>query len=656
MFKKVLVANRGAIALRIFRTLRRLKIGSVAVYSEADAGALFVGDADEAVAIGGAAPADSYLDADRIFEAVHRTSAQAVHPGYGFLAENADFADRCERLGIVFIGPTAEQMRAFGLKHTARSLATEAKLPLLPGTGLLGGLPEARKAARKIGYPVMLKSTAGGGGIGMRRCATAAELTAAFESVTRLAGAHFKDEGVYLEKLVAPARHVEVQIFGDGQGQVLSLGQRDCSLQRRNQKVIEETPPPGLSDQTRAAMDAAAVRLGTAARYRSAGTVEFVLDPRDESFYFLEVNTRIQVEHGITEEVTGLDLVEWMLRVAAGEPLPRTSPPASHGAAIQARIYAEDPARDFRPSVGVLTEVVFPAPLPEGVRIEPGVDRGSEVSPYYDPLLAKVIARGKTRPEARARLVEALRRCRLAGVETNRAYLIEALDLPEFVAGKVHTALLANVDYRPATIEVVEGGTQTTVQDWPGRLGVWHVGVPPSGPMDALSFRLANRLVGNPGDAAGLECTVVGPTLRFRAPAVVALTGADMTATLDGAPLSRFRAVEVPAGGLLSLGPVQGPGSRATLAIRGGLDVPPYLGSRATFTLGLFGGHGGRALVPGDVLHMGSAPADEPPVSPLPAALIPALRESWEIAVLPGPHAAPDFFTEEDIAELYATG
>jgi len=662
VFKKVLVANRGAIALRILRTLRRMEIASVAVYSEPDAGGLFVGAADEAIAIGGSAPADSYLDADRIFEAVHRVGAEAVHPGYGFLAENADFAARCEHLGIAFVGPTAEQMRAFGLKHTARALATEAGLPLLSGTGLLSGLAAARKAARKIGYPVMLKSTAGGGGIGMRRCANATELAAAFESVARLAGAHFKDKGLYLEKLVDPARHVEVQIFGDGTGRVLALGQRDCSLQRRNQKVVEETPPPGLSEATRAAMDEAAVRLGAAARYRSAGTVEFVLDPRDDSFYFLEVNTRIQVEHGVTEEVTGLDLVEWMLRVAAGEPLPLKAPPASRGAAIQARIYAEDPARDFRPSVGVLTDVVFPSPLPDGIRIESGVDRGSEVTPYYDPLLAKVIARGETREEARSRLVEALARCRLSGVETNRAYLIEALNLPDFVAGQVHTGLLAQVAYRPETIEVVEGGTQTTVQDWPGRLGFWHVGVPPSGPMDALSFRLANRLVGNPDGAAGLECTAMGPTLRFHAPAIIALTGADMGATLNGAPLARFRAVEIAAGGLLEMGPVRGPGSRAMLAVRGGLGVPLYLGSRATFTLGLFGGHGGRALLPGDVLQISNSGPSEGPAPPalpgreLPVALIPALTEAWEIAVLPGPHAAPDFFTEEDIAELYATG
>jgi urea carboxylase len=276
------------------------------------------------------------------------------------------------------------------------------------------------------------------------------------------------------------------------------------------------------------------------------------------------------------------------------------------------------------------------------------------VTPYYDPLLAKVIARGATREQARVRLAAALARCRIAGVETNRSYLLEALALPDFVAGRVHTGLLAQVEHRSRAIDVVEGGTQTTVQDWPGRLGFWHIGVPPSGPMDPLALRLANRLCGNEPGAAALECTAVGPTLRFRAAGRVALTGADMGATVDGAPLPRFSAVDVPAGALVRLGAVEGPGSRGYLAVSGGLDVPSYLGSRSTFTLGLFGGHGGRALVPGDVLAIAEGSATAEP-APLPEALIPPLGSTWEIAVLPGPHAAPDFFADDDIAALYAT-
>jgi urea carboxylase len=649
VFKKVLVANRGAIAMRVMRTLRRMGVASVAVHSDPDAGARHAAAGDESIAIGGATAADSYLDADKILEAAHRTGADAIHPGYGFLAENAEFAARCEAAGIAFIGPTPDQIRAFGLKHTARALATKAGLPLLPGTDLLPGLPQARRAAKRIGYPVMLKSTAGGGGIGMRRCADSRALGEAFAAVARLAESHFKQAGTYLEKFVDPARHVEVQIFGDGRGHVLALGQRDCSLQRRNQKVIEETPPPGLSAETRASLDDAAIRLGTAAAYRSAGTVEFIVDPREDRFYFLEVNTRIQVEHGVTEEVTGIDIVEWMVRVAAGEPIPATAPP-ERGAAIQARIYAEDPARAFQPSAGLLTEAAFP----DDVRVEAAVDRGTEVSPYYDPLLAKLIAKGDTREEARARLIDALGRSRIAGVQTNLDFLVTALATPAFVSGEVSTHLLEGVVAPAQAIEVLDGGTQTTVQDHPGRLGYWHVGVPPSGPMDGLSFRLANRLVGNPPSAAGLECTLTGPRLRFRSAAVVALTGADMGATLNGMPLERFRPALVSAGGVIELGAPRGAGSRAYLAVRGGLDVPAYLGSRATFTLGLFGGHSGRALQAGDVLPIG----DQPPsgaAAVMSSALIPKLTETWEIAVLVGPHAAPDFFTEEDIDQLFAT-
>jgi urea carboxylase len=652
MFRKVLVANRGVIATRIFRTLHRLGVGSVAVYSEADAAAAHVLAADEAVAIGPPPPAESYLRGDVIIAAARATGAEAVHPGYGFLAENADFAAACEDAGLAFIGPTPAQMRAFGLKHTARALAAESGVPLLPGTSILSGVDEALRAAAAIGYPVMLKSTAGGGGIGMRRCADAAELAAAYEAVDRLARAHFKEPGLYLEKLVTRARHVEVQIFGDGAGTVLALGERDCSVQRRNQKVIEETPAPGLAPATRAGLLEAAARLGRGARYRSAGTVEFVFDaaPGADAYYFLEVNTRIQVEHGVTEEVTGIDLVEWMVRLAAGElPDLASRAPRAAGAAIQARLYAEDPRRDFQPSCGRLTEVIFP----HDVRVESAVDRGTEVTPFYDPMLAKLIARGETREEARAALVVALERSRIAGIESNRDYLTQILRAPSFVSGEVHTGLLAAFPYAPATIEVLDGGTQTTIQDYPGRLGYWEVGVPPSGPMDALSFRLANRLVGNAEDAAGLECALVGPSLRFHVACVVALTGADMRATVDGRPAPRFGAFEVPAGAVLRLGAVSGPGNRGYVAVRGGLDVPQYLGSRATFTLGLFGGHGGRAVLPGDVLHPGGQPPITSPTRELPEELVPHLRKDWELAVLQGPHGAPEFFQPEDIADLF---
>jgi len=327
MFGKVLIANRGAIACRIQRTLRRLGIASVAVYSEADRGSLHVRNADEAVLIGPAPAAESYLRSERILAAAVASGSNAIHPGYGFLSENAHFAEECAHAGIAFVGPTPEQMRSFGLKHTARALAAQAGLPLLPGSGLLSDLEQALTEAERIGYPVMLKSTAGGGGIGMQQCNDAAELRGAFESVRRLAGSNFRDNGVFLERYVVRARHIEVQLFGDGAGAVIALGERDCSSQRRHQKVIEETPAPGLSQALRAALSLAAIRLGQAVQYRSAGTVEFIVDAdcaaieeaAERAYYFLEVNTRLQVEHGVTEAVTGIDLVEWMLRVAANE-------------------------------------------------------------------------------------------------------------------------------------------------------------------------------------------------------------------------------------------------------------------------------------------------------------------------------------------------
>ena len=360
MFRKVLIANRGEIAGRVIRTLRKLNVGSVAVYSDADRFSPTVLAADESVRLGPAPPARSYLDIEAVIAACRQTGAEAVHPGYGFLSENPGFAERLAAEGIKFIGPRPEHMRAFGLKHTARELAARAKAPLLPGSDLLEEADAALKEARRIGYPVMLKSTAGGGGIGMQLCYGDEELAARFESVRRLGANNFGDNRVYLEKFVARARHVEVQIFGDGKGGVVALGERDCSLQRRNQKVIEETPAPGLTDENRAALREAAISLGAAVAYESAGTVEFVYDADAQKFYFLEVNTRLQVEHCVTEAVFGVDLVEWMVRQAAGEfTLPPQQSLQPKGAAIEARVYAEDPSKDFRPSTGLLTSVKF---------------------------------------------------------------------------------------------------------------------------------------------------------------------------------------------------------------------------------------------------------------------------------------------------------
>ncbi|HBT14431.1 MAG TPA: urea carboxylase, partial [Erwinia persicina] len=341
MFKKLLIANRGAIACRILRTLREMDVTGITVFSESDASSLHIREAGSAISLGEGPAAQTYLDVEKIIAAARESGAEAIHPGYGFLSENAAFADACEAAGIAFIGPTAEQLRLFGLKHTARALAKQQQVPLLEGTDLLDDVDAALAAARVVGYPVMLKSTAGGGGIGMRVCHDDDSLLQAFDAVKRLGQNNFSDAGVFIEKYIARARHLEVQIFGDGQGEVIALGVRDCSVQRRNQKVMEETPAPNLPDGMAEALCAAAITLGKAVRYRSAGTVEFVYDAAAEQFWFLEVNTRLQVEHGVTEQVWGVDLVRWMIALAAGElpPLAALEVTLSpHGHAIQARV------------------------------------------------------------------------------------------------------------------------------------------------------------------------------------------------------------------------------------------------------------------------------------------------------------------------------
>lgn len=648
MFSKVLVANRGAIACRVFRTLKRMGIGTIAIHSDADRHAPHVRMADQAINVGPAPVAESYLNVDAIIAACKSSGAQAVHPGYGFLSENADFAERLAENGIVFIGPTPGQMRRFGLKHTAREAAQACDVPLLPGTGLLENLDQALAMADQIGFPVMIKSTAGGGGIGLQLCQSRDELPSLFETVRRLSQANFKDGGIYLEKFVARARHIEVQIFGDGKGQVVALGERDCSLQRRNQKVVEETPAPHLPAATRSAMLEAAIRLGQHVAYQSAGTVEFIYDDQQDCFYFLEVNTRLQVEHGVTEQVTGIDLVEWMVRQAADQ-LTDLSAPQPHGASIQVRLYAEDPGKNFLPCSGRLTHVQFP----QGPRIDSWVESGCDVTPYYDPMLAKIIVTGKDRTDALAKLAKALDETRIYGIETNLDYLTAIARSDLLRSGRVSTRALADFVYQPASIDVLSPGAQSSVQDWPGRLGYWDVGVPPSGPMDNFSHRLVNRLLGNDSDAACLEITLSGPSLRFNCATAIALGGADMGACLDGQAVPLWQVVPVAAGQILTMGAVQGAGNRAYLAVRHGFDVPVYLGSRSTFALGRFGGHGSGTLRTGDVLRLNTSGAGNPARDPLPPSLRPDLTHDWRIGVLIGPHGAPDFFTHEDMDSLF---
>ncbi|GAB4231140.1 MAG: acetyl/propionyl/methylcrotonyl-CoA carboxylase subunit alpha [Kiloniellaceae bacterium] len=441
MFETVLIANRGEIACRVIRTARRLGLRSVAVYSEADSRALHVAEADAAFCIGPAPAAESYLRGEAILEAAKAAGAQAIHPGYGFLSENAAFAEACATAGVTFIGPPAAAIRAMGSKSEAKALMQAAGVPLIPGYH--GDAQEAgalADEAEKVGYPLMIKASAGGGGKGMRVVHQAGDFAEALQAARREAMASFGDEHVLLERYLAAPRHIELQIFRDDHGRGVHLFERDCSSQRRHQKVVEEAPAPGLGEALRQAMGEAALKAAEAIDYRGAGTVEFLLD--GEAFYFMEMNTRLQVEHPVTEMITGFDLVEWQLRVAAGEPLPASQEEISiSGHAIEARLYAEDPANGFLPSTGELLHLAFPEGA-EGIRIDSGVRGGDRVTVHYDPMIAKVIAWGGDRDAALRRLQQALARTEVAGVVTNVEFLRAVLGHTRFAAGVVDTSFI----------------------------------------------------------------------------------------------------------------------------------------------------------------------------------------------------------------------
>ncbi|MFH1603192.1 MAG: acetyl-CoA carboxylase biotin carboxylase subunit, partial [Pseudomonadota bacterium] len=442
MFKKILIANRGEIACRVIKTAHRLGVKSVAVYSEADAGARHVALADEAYCIGPAAARQSYLRGDKIIEVANRAGAEAVHPGYGFLSENAEFAEACAKSGLVFVGPPAAAIHAMGDKSAAKVIMGKAGVALVPGYH--GDRQEAdllRKEADKIGYPVLIKASAGGGGKGMRIVERAADFAAALASCQRESKASFGDDRVLLEKYLTRPRHIEIQVFADTQGGALYLFERDCSVQRRHQKVVEEAPSPAVDAETRAEMGHMAVRAAQAANYLNAGTVEFMLDAEGH-FHFLEMNTRIQVEHPVTEMITGLDLVEWQLRIACGEPLPRAQDElVMNGHALEARIYAEDTAKGFLPSTGRITHLALPAES-RHVRIDIGVRAGDAITPYYDPMIAKLIVWDTDRAAALARMRGALGQIEVAGVSTNAEFLARLVGCGAFASADLDTGLI----------------------------------------------------------------------------------------------------------------------------------------------------------------------------------------------------------------------
>lgn len=647
MFQKVLIANRGAIAVRIERTLKKMGIKSVALYTKADQDSLHVEYADETIYLGEGAAKDTYLNAEKILQEAKKLGVEAVHPGYGFLSENTDFARACEENGIKFIGPTPEQIEVFGLKHSARELAKKAGVPLLPGTGLLTGLEEAVVEADKIGYPVILKSTAGGGGIGMRICHSREELEQAYEAVCHLAQANFNNAGVFVEKYVVRSRHVEVQMFGNAYGEVVALGERDCSVQRRNQKVVEESPAPNLKDEVRENMYAAAKNLAKEASYRSAGTVEFLYDESTEEFYFLEVNTRLQVEHGITEEVHGVDLVEWMVAETAGElrDLEEKVHPAK-GHAIEIRVYAEDCRNGFRPSTGKIDAVKFS----ETARVETWLQKGIEVTSLYDPMLAKLIVHGENRDDAIAKMKQVLKESRVYGITTNMQYLSALLETKDYENANLSTGMLNEFLPEENAIEVLDGGVQSTIQDYPGMIGYWFVGVPPCGPMDNYSFRIGNSLLGNQEDASGIEMTLRGGSYRFRTSVSFCLTGADMQARLNEKPIPMYQVIHAKPMEVLKLSDCK-VGMRTYLLVAGGFDMPKIMGSSSTFVDGKFGGHNGRTLRTGDVLRLQEHCVVDTDAS-FPEQYCPHITNVWTIGVLPGPQPTPEYLKEEYLTDL----
>ena len=651
MFKRILIANRGAIATRIIRTLKKLNIEAIAIYHQQDQASLHVQHADIAVCLGDGTAADTYLNIDKIINIAKAEGAEAIHPGYGFLSENTKFVAACEAAGIAFIGPTVEQMNIFGLKHLARDAAEKAQVPLVPGSPVLATQTHATQWAADVGYPVMLKSSAGGGGIGMQVCRDEAELNSAWHSVKRLSTNYFSDDTVFLEKYIENARHIEVQIFGDGKGSAIALGERDCSAQRRNQKVIEECPAPNLHDDVRQQMLQTAEALMASVQYRNAGTVEYIYDADSQQFYFLEVNTRLQVEHGVTEEVWQVDLVDWMVRLAANElpdlgNLKTDLQPRGH--AIQVRVYAEDPSQDFRPSAGLLSLVDFP--YGDGIRIDHWIEAGITVPALFDPMLAKVIVHAHDRASALTKITTTLDNSAIYGIETNMRYVAGVLQTNAAQQASMLTRTLAEFQFQSPCIRVLNAGTQTTIQDYPGRVGYWHVGVPPSGPMDNVSFQLANKIVGNTQDSAGIEITLNGPDLEFTAPTVIALTGAALQATVNQKPIAMNEPVFIQTGDVLQCGKLKGSGARAYLAIAGGIQCPDYLGSKSTFTLGQFGGHVGRALRTGDVLPIQLVTNQ----TPITQTVTPAeITDHVTLRVIYGPHGAPEFFTEQDIVQFF---
>ncbi|KAF2125612.1 hypothetical protein P153DRAFT_323616 [Dothidotthia symphoricarpi CBS 119687] len=662
--KTLLIANRGEIAVRIARTAKKLSIHTIAIYSEADAASQHVRDADEAVLLPGS-NATAYIDEEAILQIAKQKGVDAIIPGYGFLSENAHFARLVSEAGLVWVGPSPESIEAFGIKHTARGLAESAHVPIVPGTkGLVENEEAAASEAERIGFPVMLKATGGGGGMGLITCNKVEEVRDGFRMVQSRGKTLFKNPGVFIEAFFPASHHIEIQVFGNGQGQAIHFGERECSIQRRHQKVIEECPSPFVEKhpELRQKLGDAAVRLAESIKYGSAGTVEYLVDDKSGDFFFLEMNTRLQVEHGITELCYDVDLVELMLRQADaqltgkggldGETLKQMQPLEPSGSAIEARVYAENPLKDYAPSPGLLQKVEW-EDVP-GSRVDTWVFTGSRVTPNYDPLIAKAMVHSTNRQDTIAGMKRLLTQSSICGPPTNLQFLASILNDPRFKAGNTMTSFLQDFKYNPHVIDVISAGAYTLIQDLPGRPTVGK-GIPHSGPMDPMAFQIANILVGNPRGKEGLEITLSGPELRFVGPVIVALCGAPMEAVLDGNDFPMWTSVKIEAGQKLKIGKTTGDGCRSYLAVHGGFPaVADYFGSKSTSPLVAIGGYQGRALAPSDLLQISDSLPDNFTSVVLPDNLRLTYQSKWEIAAMVGPHDE-GYFDPNFIETIYDT-
>lgn len=672
-FSTILIANRGEVALRLIRTCHLLGLRTVAVFTPEDSSSPHLSAATHTYPL----PPRGYTHVPSLLSAAKAFSATAVLPGYGFVSEDPGAAKAFTKAGVIWLGPSPDILSTFALKHSAREVAEKAGVPVVPGSGILTSVDEAVEAGNKIGWPVLLKASGGGGGMGQVVVAGEAEMKRKYAEVVRMSESLFGNGDVYGEKWVGGARHIEVQVFGDGDS-VVALGVRECSVQRRRQKVVEEG---GVGIGSIEGLSDAAVRLAKEVGYTSAGTVEFLVDVETGEWYFLEVNTRLQVEHAVTEMVTGVDIVEWMIRVGGGEKvLEGFNGPQERGVAIQSRLYAENPIKDYVPCAGTLSEMKWPTEgqTAEGgrVRIDSWAQRGTVVPPDYDPLLGKVICWGPTRAHAIIEMKRALEQIVVRGFPCNVELLKQVMDHPDFLRGEYTTNLLQTFAYKTNAIEVIRPGLQTSLQDYPGRVGYWNIGVSPSGPMDAYAMGMANALVGNPIGTCAMEITMTGPSLMFHTDAIVALTGGCFVAELDdGKPVEYWTPFRVPSGSTLNIGQLAGVsaeqkgGKIAYLAIRGGFDAPKYLGSSSTFPTGQFGGLTGSFLSTGDFLPIGDGVFPDldgaedrglefrwPIGKRLPDAFIPDYSHGqWEVGALNGPHASEDFLKEESLQGIWTT-